>query len=66
MPPAAENTPLLHHPVPVVLKPCRYDFADKDALVCHGVYDSYYFWFLNLGLLSCYVVCGLIIAALSK
>ena len=65
----SETTPLVDgqqgDAVPVVVKPYRYDFTDRMALDGHGVYNSSSFWFLNLGLLSCYMVCGLIIAALS-
>lgn len=62
----SETSPLVENPLPVVLKKFTYNFADKRALECSGVHDRSTFWLLNLGLLSCYVVCGLIIAALSK
>jgi predicted MFS family arabinose efflux permease len=68
---ASEDTPLLPALAavsvpPVALKSFRYDFADRDGMSSsHGMHTRSAFWFLNLGLLSCYVVCGLIIAALS-
>lgn len=64
---ASETTPLVEtRSVPVVIKPYVYNFKDDMALDSRGIYSRNSFWFLNLGLLSCYLVCGLIIAALSE
>ena len=61
-----ETSTLLDASIPVTQKRCKYDFSDQDALSAHGMYSMSAFLFLNFGLLSCYVVCGLIIAALSN
>ena len=47
-------------------RPYRYRFAVKDSPKLTDVREQLNFWFVNFGLLSCYVECGLIIAALGS
>jgi hypothetical protein len=56
-----EKDTLLEKPTP---RPYRYKFNIKDSSKLRKAQTHINFWFVNFGLLSCYLVCGLIIAAL--